>query len=247
MANAKTFTITQARINAATKLANVAGVDFTDKRNLPTTAKKAAKLETLVAKSEDGIFAGAAAAHMVAIGKGTFTSAELFTAMLKGQTKQDITDMDGTAARYDRTRFYRNASLAFIVSGKMPNAQEARRVDVKTGLVKEPKEKATPSRRVQGAGDLHKKSGGATPSDVLQANVNAACTTDDDGNVVDIKQFKSGDIRKVMQPDTMAAFIANIMNSHIICVQSHDADSKDVSFDDLMSDLNRGLGELLKG
>lgn len=245
MSKAKQFTITSARIKAAQKNAVINGVDFADKRNLPTTAAKARKLSIASDTVADNAGIALAAAHMIAIGEGTFSSKELLGLVLKGLTKSDIVTRDGSDADYTKAGRVKNMIIHNAVTGDWCNMTQAKNVDVKTGLLKAPKPKATPSRRVQGAGDLYKKKGGAMPSEALQANAHAAVTTDDEGNVIDIKQFTGKDIAKVMQPATMAAFIATLVNSQIICIQSNDADSKDIAFDDKERTLNSMLSELL--
>ena len=243
MTKANTFTITKTRLKAAHKLAVVGGVDLSDKRKLPTTINKAAKLEELCDSKVAGIFKAAAAAHIIALGEGTWTASKLLGAMLKGKAKADIENLTGSTALYDRIRFYRNAALAFIVSGDMPDSNEARRVDVKTGLVKDAKPKKPSTRTAKGS--KQSKAGGALPSEIALANqTGSKVTTNAEGEVVDIPSITPQQVRKAMSPDSMAAFIAVIASGQMVCVHSHDADDKDIAFDGVQSSLNKLCSEL---
>lgn len=244
MSKSKTFTITESALKSARKMCVINGVDFSKPSNLPTTAKKMAKLETLAEQKIAGIHAAAAAAHLLTFKPGAYTAGELLKHVNKGMTKQEFVDMFGSAKLYDKGRFYRNAILSYIATGNMPNADESRRVDVKTGLVKAEKAKEPKAKQARGA--RQPKGPNVTPSEVMQANnAGVKVTTDETGAVVDIEQVTARDVERCFKKDSAMAALAILINNQLVLNNSHDPDDKDVAFDDLHGWLTKAACEVL--
>lgn len=243
MSKAKTFELTATMIRKARALAKIKGMDLSDKRTLPTTPKKAAKLAAIETGVVAGIFKARAAAHIIAVGAGEYTAKDLFTAMRCNRSKQELSDETGSDSLYDDIRFIRNAALGFIVSGAMPDSNEARRVSVDTGEVRPPR-KPSP-RKAQGATST--KSGGATPSEVTLANqTGARVTTDNDGAVIDIRQVKPRELMNKVSQNSLAAWGANIINEALVMSHSNDADARSLALDSLLGYVNKMASEVTK-
>ena len=244
MSKSLTVTITPKFHTKARKLAKTKGLDLADKRVLPTTISKAIKLASKVDKSIAASYGAQIASTILALPVGEYTAATMFSAIRCGKSKSELHDLTGSNAQYDAFKFLRNGALSYIVTGNMPDSNEARRVNLDDGTVRDKPEPKTPTGSARGA--KQRKTGGVTPAAVhLADSASNRVTTDNDGDVIAIKEFKPRDVQNAMAATMQAAFIAQITSSALVMSLSNDADARGVAMDDLIRQATACANELL--
>ena len=230
--------IKAAHINKALKAANVAGVDFADDKNLPTTFVKARKAEEVVARKTDGLFAGLAAAHLVRIGAGTYSAKEFTSALLYNKTATQLREMKGGDAVYTRLMRYRRSIFALIgETGHLVNENEALRVVNATGAVAEAKPKKERAPRAPGAGKQLTKGKGKAAG-----QPNAPEPSKADGSACTV--ITLGNIKKKMKAEEMAAFIASVATQFMVTLESEDSDARTSAMQNIEGKLTRLLADV---
>lgn len=212
-AKSRIFTITTKHIASAKRAANVSGVDFASNALLPKTLARASKLETRANKAQAGIFAGCAAAHMVRLGAGEYTARQMFSALCYENSKAQLAESTGSDAIYNAMRFYRNAILHTIETGKACDSNEARRIDLETGQIAD---KAVRAPRQKGAPKGKGKAKNSGTLAVVQG-------TKPNGKPCTI--VTQTNVQHGMKADKMAAFLADIATQYMVTLECEDKDA----------------------